>query len=437
MAEIRLNKIIRTYNIGLQSLVDFLTSKGVEVEANPNAKISDEHLPAIEKQFGKDLEMKQASEKVDIKLTEILEKTSRKQQEKTQEDDFEEPVKETVIKSNVFTPSTPKPAPVPEPEPEPIVPEPEPEVQEEPVVETPVVDSPEVPEPEPEVPSVSKEEEAAPSDTEVPEEKEPATADAPAQQEESAAEPQDKAKEPAKQEGDAAGFKVLGKIDMSQFEKKSSKKRERIAKGSQKVDVAKEGKQADNNSRKDKREAGKKDQRQAQEQGKGRKRGRGSERFKPVMSEEEQEAMQKEIQKQVKETYARMNDNRKNNFGAKYRKEKREQAAAKTMEEMQQEMAEKSVLKVTEFVTVNDLATLMNNTPVNKVIGACMSLGLMVSINQRLDADALSLVAEDFGYKIEFVSAEIQEAIKEETEEDTPEAMEPRAPIVTPLESRD
>ncbi|MBR5396573.1 MAG: translation initiation factor IF-2 [Bacteroidales bacterium] len=431
MAEIRLNKIIRTYNIGLQSLVDFLTSKGVEVEANPNAKISDEHLPAIEKQFGKDLEMKQASEKVDIKLTEILEKTSRKQQEKTQEDDFEEPVKETVIKSNVFTPSTPKPAPVPEPEPEPVVPEPEPEVQEEPVVETPVVDSPEVPEPEPEVSSVSKEEEAAPSDTVVPEEKEPATADTPAQQEESAAEPQDKAKEPAKQEGDAAGFKVLGKIDMSQFEKKSGKKRERIAKGSQKVDVAKEGKQADNNSRKDKREAGKKDQRQAQEQGKGRKRGRGSERFKPVMSEEEQEAMQKEIQKQVKETYARMNDNRKNNFGAKYRKEKREQAAAKTMEEMQQEMAEKSVLKVTEFVTVNDLATLMNNTPVNEVIKACMELGLMVSINQRLDAEALVLVAEQFGYKVEFVTAELSEEIEGNAQEDREEDLVARPPIIT------
>ncbi len=431
MAEIRLNKIIRTYNIGLQSLVDFLTSKGIEVEANPNAKISDEHLPAIEKQFGKDLEMKQASEKVDIKLTEILEKTSRKQQEKTQEDDFEEPVKETVIKSNVFTPSTPKPAPMPEPEPEPVVPEPEPEVQEEPVVETPVVDSPEVPEPEPEVSSVSKEEEAAPSDTEVPEEKEPATADAPAQQEESAAEPQDKAKEPAKQEGDAAGFKVLGKIDMSQFEKKSGKKRERIAKGSQKVDVAKEGKQADNNSRKDKRDAGKKDQRQAQEQGKGRKRGRGSERFKPVMSEEEQEAMQKEIQKQVKETYARMNDNRKNNFGAKYRKEKREQAAAKTMEEMQQEMAEKSVLKVTEFVTVNDLATLMNNTPVNEVIKACMELGLMVSINQRLDAEALVLVAEQFGYKVEFVTAELSEEIEGNAQEDREEDLVARPPIIT------
>ena len=224
---------------------------------------------------------------------------------------------------------------------------------------------------------------------------------------------------------------MLGKSDMSQFEKKSGKKRERIAKGSQKVDVAKEGKQADNNSRKDKREAGKKDQRQAQEQGKGRKRGRGSERFKPVMSEEEQEAMQKEIQKQVKETYARMNDNRKNNFGAKYRKEKREQAAAKTMEEMQQEMAEKSVLKVTEFVTVNDLATLMNNTPVNEVIKACMELGLMVSINQRLDAEALVLVAEQFGYKVEFVTAELSEEIEGNAQEDREEDLVARPPIIT------
>ncbi len=93
------------------------------------------------------------------------------------------------------------------------------------------------------------------------------------------------------------------------------------------------------------------------------------------MTEEEQEAMQKEIQKQVKETYARMNDNKKNNFGAKYRKEKREQAAAKSQEEMAQEIAEKKVLKVTEFVTVNDLATLMNNTPVNEVIKATNRYG--------------------------------------------------------------
>ena len=106
-----------------------------------------------------------------------------------------------------------------------------------------------------------------------------------------------------------------------------------------------------------------------------------------------------------------MNENKRSNFGAKYRKEKREQAAAKTQEEIAQEAAEKKVLKVTEFVTVNDLATLMNNTPVNEVIKACMDLGLMVSINQRLDAEALVLVAEQFGFKVEFVTADLTQEI--------------------------
>ena len=439
MGEIRLNKLIRTYNIGLQNLVDFLSSQGVEVEANPNAKISDEHLPAIEKQFGKDLELKKASEKVDIKLTEILERTSRKQQEAAKEDDFEEPVRETVIKSNVFTPkekAEPKPAPAPkpepvpqpEPEPEPIpepepVPEvniPEPEPQPEPVVEE------SIPEPEPEpqpVPEPTPEPIPAPTPAETVKEEEPEQA------EPEKVEPKEEPRKEEEKKEETPGFKVLGKIDMSQFEKKSGKKRERIAKGSQKVDVAKEGKQADNSSRKDKKDQGK----ASQDQGKGgRKRGRGADRFKPAMTEEEQEAMQKEIQKQVKETYARMNDNKKNNFGAKYRKEKREQAAARTQEEMAQEMAEKTVLKVTEFVTVNDLATLMNNTPVNEVIKACMELGLMVSINQRLDAEALVLVAEQFGYKVEFVTAELTEEIEgNESQEEREEDLVSRPPVIT------
>ncbi len=482
MAEIRLNKIIRTYNIGLQNLVDFLSSKGVEVEANPNAKISDEHLPAIEKQFGKDLELKQASEKVDIKLNEILEKTSRKQQESAKEEEYE-PVRETVIKTTIFTPVEPKPEPetirpvVPEPQPE-IKPEPQPE----PVVETPVAETVKEPEPQPEVkpepaerpveetpaekpkaevteskpepqPEVKKVETAKET---VPEPTTPAAgkdirggerpmskhekklAAAARQKEEQAkakhqqhpeGKPERNEEKPAT-ESSTPGLKVLGKIDLSQFEpKKGNKKRERIAKGSQKVDVAKEGKQADNSSRKDKN----KNARQAQEQGKGgKKRNRGADRFKPVMTEEEQEAMQKEIQKQVKETYARMNDNKKNNFGAKYRKEKREQAAAKSQEEMAQEIAEKKVLKVTEFVTVNDLATLMNNTPVNEVIKACMDLGLMVSINQRLDAEALVLVAEQFGYKVEFVTADLTEEIKGSSEQaDREEDLVPRPPIIT------
>ena len=482
MAEIRLNKIIRTYNIGLQNLVDFLSSKGVEVEANPNAKISDEHLPAIEKQFGKDLELKQASEKVDIKLNEILEKTSKKQQESAKEEEYE-PVRETVIKTTIFTPVEPKPEPetirpvVPEPQPE-IKPEPQPE----PVVETPVAETVKEPEPQPEVkpepaerpveetpaekpkaevteskpepqPEVKKVETAKET---VPEPTTPAAgkdirggerpmskhekklAAAARQKEEQAkakhqqhpeGKPERNEEKPAT-ESSTPGLKVLGKIDLSQFEpKKGNKKRERIAKGSQKVDVAKEGKQADNSSRKDKN----KNARQAQEQGKGgKKRNRGADRFKPVMTEEEQEAMQKEIQKQVKETYARMNDNKKNNFGAKYRKEKREQAAAKSQEEMAQEIAEKKVLKVTEFVTVNDLATLMNNTPVNEVIKACMDLGLMVSINQRLDAEALVLVAEQFGYKVEFVTADLTEEIEGSSEQaDREEDLVPRPPIIT------
>ena len=482
MAEIRLNKIIRTYNIGLQNLVDFLSSKGVEVEANPNAKISDEHLPAIEKQFGKDLELKQASEKDDIKLNEILEKTSKKQQESAKEEEYE-PVRETVIKTTIFTPVEPKPEPEtirpvvpepqpeikPEPQPEPVVetpvaetvkePEPQPEVKpepaERPVEETPA-EKPKVevteskPEPQPEVKKVETAKETVPEPTtpaagkdirggERPMSKHEKKLAAAARQKEEQAKakhqqhpegkPERNEEKPAT-ESSTPGLKVLGKIDLSQFEpKKGNKKRERIAKGSQKVDVAKEGKQADNSSRKDKN----KNARQAQEQGKGgKKRNRGADRFKPVMTEEEQEAMQKEIQKQVKETYARMNDNKKNNFGAKYRKEKREQAAAKSQEEMAQEIAEKKVLKVTEFVTANDLATLMNNTPVNEVIKACMELGMMVSINQRLDAETLVLVAEQFGYKVEFVTADLTEEIEGSSEHvDREEDLVPRPPIIT------
>lgn len=482
MAEIRLNKIIRTYNIGLQNLVDFLISKGVEVEANPNAKISDDLLPQIEKQFGKDLELKQASEKVDIKLNEILEKTSRKQQENAKEEEDEEPVRETVIKTTIFTPVEQRQeaaqAPQPEVAPEPkddaqpereTAPSPEPETrtaeeapakeaepevrqEPEPVKEVPakmeekaeaVTESKPLPE-TPKVDTVVKEDVPAPTTPaagkdqhngerpDVKHEKKHVPAQAkPKEEQQAKAKPQAPEEKPS-DDDPTPGLKVLGKIDLSQFEpKKGGKKRERIAKGSQKVDVAKEGKQADNSSKKDKDKN--KNAKQGQEQGKGnKKRNRGADRFKPAMTEEEQEAMQKEIQKQVKETYARMNDNKKNNFGAKYRKEKREQAAAKTQEEMAQEMAEKKVLKVTEFVTVNDLATLMNNTPVNEVIKACMELGLMVSINQRLDAEALVLVAEQFGYKVEFVTADLTEEIEGSSEQvDREEDLVPRPPIIT------
>ena len=360
MAEIRLSKLIKQFNIGLDTLVEFLNSKGAGIEdANPNLKISDEFLPDLHKKFGKDLELKEAAEKVDVKLTEILDKAGKKQEE--EEDEFE-PERVTVIKSNNLS-RDPEPVAAPEPEP---VQEPEPAV-EEPAVEEPVA-------------------EQAPTPTPV-----------------------------------GAPFKVVGKIDLTQFDPKKAKKRERIkASGSQKVDVTKvqaekaPKKKNDNNA----------------PQGGGKGRNKKGDRFKPAMTEAEQEELQKEIQKQVKETYAKMNESTRNNFGAKHRKEKREIAAIRSQEEMEAAAAENKVLKVTEFVTVNDLATLMNNTPVVKVIGACMSLGMMVSINQRLDAETLVLVAEEFGYKVEFVTAELSEEI-EQQEPDREEDLVERPPVIT------
>ncbi|MCQ2182079.1 MAG: translation initiation factor IF-2 [Bacteroidales bacterium] len=417
MAEIRINKLMRQFNIGLSDLVDFLHKQGAEVDENPNAKVSDEFLPAIQKQFGKDLEAKQAAEKADIKMTEILEKSNRKSRTLEEEDDFE-PVQETIIKSNTFINAkkeTPAPEPVvepaPAPEPEPVaVPEPEPEPE-------PVVEPEPAPEPEPEpVPAPEPEPEPEPVVT-----PEPAATPEPAPAPEAAPTP---AAEPEKKP-ESSPFKVVGKVDLSQFDRKPAKKRERINKGTQKVDVVKAGANIDRN-------AGRKDnnrgpQNQQNQQGKGRKR----DRFKPAMAEAEQEEMQKEIQRQVKETYARMNEGKKNNFGAKYRKEKREAAAQRSQEEIAEAAAGQSTLKVTEFVTVNDLATLMNNTPVVKVIGACMSLGLMVSINQRLDAETLVLVAEEFGYKVEFVTADISEEISTAQQVDRPEDLVERPPIIT------
>ena len=432
MAEIRLNKIMRQFNIGLSNLVDFLQGKGVEVDANPNAKVSEELMPEIEKAFGKDLEAKKAAEQVDIKISEILEKSGKKKKEAEVED--YEPEKVITIKSNTFIndkkqEEVPEPVIVPQPEPEPqpeLQPElqPEPQPEPEPVAEPEPVSEPEpVAEPEPEPvhepvaqsePVVEPEPEPEPVAQSEPEpviipEPEPVIEQA--------------AQTPAAQ---SSPLKVVGKIDLSQFDRKPAKKHERISK--QKVDLAKAGQNATNN----RAAAPRKNDNNNQGGGKKNRRDRGGKdnaAFRPALTEAQQEEMQKQIQKQVKETYAKMNENKKNNFGAKYRKEKREAAALRSQDEMMQQAAENKVLKVTEFVTVNDLATLMNNTPVVKVIGACMSLGLMVSINQRLDAETLVLVAEEFGYKVEFVTAEITEELEEQA--DREEDLVTRPPVIT------
>ena len=433
MAEIRLSKLTKQFSIGLARLVEFLNEKGANVEMNPNAKVSDEYLPAIEAKFGEDQKLKKDSEKVTIKLKEIIEMGAKK---KSSVEEEELPEKEVVIKSNVLNEErhveqapveAPKPAPAPVEEPAaPAGPK--------------VIDKIDLSQFEKKKPAPAKEVEVKPEPAPVAEPApvvEPAPAPAPKPEPAPVVVEEVKPSEPRQMKVEVeklAGPKVVDKIDLSQFDKKKKKKkRERIGKeGSQKVDVTKV--EASNNApKKDKKDN--KNHPAAQQQGAGKKdkksrRDRGGDKFKP-MTEAEQEEMQKEIQKQIKETYARMNENKKGNFGAKHRKEKRELASQRMQEEMEMQELEQKVLKVTEFVTVNDLATLMNNTPVTKVIGACMSLGMMVSINQRLDAETLVLVAEEFGYEVEFVTANLTDAITQGEAEDTDEDLLPRPPVIT------
>ena len=450
MAEIRLSKLTKQFSIGLARLVEFLNEKGANVDMNPNAKISDEYLPAIEAKFGEDLKLKKDSEKVAVKLKEIIEMGAKKKPGQEEE----VPEREVVIKTNVLNAETPKAQPVQE-----TVVEPVKEVA--PVVE---------PAQTPAEPVASVQEKTAgpkvidkidlsqfekkPAKVEKPVEPVVAPEPEPAPVPEPVAAPTP-AEEPAKpvvvetpvkteprevkiEVERLAGPKVVDKIDLSQFDKKKKKKkRERIEKGgSQKVDVTKV--EAVNNVKKDKnsnnnnnRPGNNAADPHAKNNNKKNRRDKGGDKFKPAMTEAEQEEMQREIQKQIKETYARMNEGKKNNFGAKHRKDKREAASQRMQEEMEMQELEQKVLKVTEFVTVNDLATLMNNTPVTKVIGACMSLGMMVSINQRLDAETLVLVAEEFGYEVEFVTANLTDAIAQGEAEDTEADLVSRPPVIT------
>ena len=482
MAEIRLSKIARQFNIGLGTLIDFLNGKGANItSSDPNAKISDEFMPAVEAKFGGDLAAKQDSEKVATKLKEMIDVSKKKPSSEEDETEKEVIIKTTSIAATQEKPAvTQKPveAPVLEKQTEPVVEETPAPVEVAPVeapvekfVETPVVASAPVEEvTAPSAPEKPAEEEAQkperesfgpkiidkidldsigkkkpvveekPAEPDVPETQE-TVAESPAAEPVKPVEEQPVRKEPREaviEVEKLAGPKVMGKVDLSKFETPKKKgKRERIKPGqSQKVDVTKIN--ASNNQSKGGNGGGKngggfgKDGRRNDSNGGGKGRNRGKDRFKPAMTEAETEEMQKEIQKQIKETYARMNEGKgKNNFGAKHRKEKREAAADRLQEEIQQQELDKKVLKVTEFVTVNDLATLMNNTPVTKVIAACMSLGLMVSINQRLDAETLVLVAEEFGYEVEFVTANLTEEINSDEETDKPEDLVPRPPVIT------
>ena len=433
MAEgtIRINKVLKDFNIGLSTLTDFLKKKGIQDELTLTSKISEDVFAMVAKEFGKEQLIKEQSRKVAIKVKEITEMENGRTAVEE-----EEPVKEVIIKTNVFTEQKKVETPAPEAAPKP------------------VVEKPAKTEPEEKVPSQPKgdlkivghidltpKKKAQPEapKKEVPEKKaeEPkAAAPAPAVKPQPVT-PKPKEEKPEKHEErpvvehietrveKLAGPKTVGVIDLSQFEKKPSSsehgkkdknKRERIHKGASKVDISNPKNSVPA------RPGAKESAAKESARGKGAKKG---DRFKAVRPEFDSD----EIQKQIKETYARMTEGHGKTKTSKHRREKREEISQKMQEEQERQELTSNVLKVTEFVTVNELAILMNNTPVTKVIEACMNLGLMVSINQRLDAEALVLVAEEFGYKIEFVTAEIQGAIAQE--EDKEEDLLPRPPIVT------
>ncbi|MBP3785686.1 MAG: translation initiation factor IF-2 [Bacteroidaceae bacterium] len=438
---IRLSKVIKEFNVGLQTVVDFLTAKGFSVKGTPAEKIDDEQYDMLKEEFGDDKSLKSEAEQ--------LFQARQKEKQKAKKEEKEAPeVIETVVpeemrpqivtKGRIDLDALKAPAQeeVPaEPEPEEprqaATPEAEPAAQPEP---TPAEEAPN--------PAAAEKVEAEPA-AETP------VAAKPKKQKLSV---EDRARQIGEEEDgvfklksqpDLAGPRVLGSIDLSTInssmrpKKKSKeelrkereekarqqgaapsgerKKRNRI--GKERIDVNAASVQAESASRQQGNNSG-----SGSAGGKKKKKGN---KPAPVLRPE---ASEEDVAKQVRETLARLTNKSKTSKGAKYRKEKREQVRHQQEEQMLEAKAESKILKLTEFVTANELATMMD-VPVTKVIGTCMSIGIMVSINQRLDAETIDIVADEFGFKTEYISAEVSEAVAEE--EDNEEDLQLRAPIVT------
>ncbi len=412
--KIRLIQVAKEFKVGFNTLADYLQRKGLQSDCSPSSPVSAEVYAVLEKEFGRN---RQSGNERNAVRERIQSKGSVSINSHNAKEDEEE---EVVIKSNVISVKDevrgPKilgkidldgkkketPAPV--------------EVKEEPKpAPAPVVEEPKREEPKP-APAEPK---AEPKPAPAPVVEEP-------KHEEVAEEPKrDSVYRPQVSQLD--GPKILGTMDVSNMVPGGKHKRKRLEK--EKVNVAKEGKNVGKPEKGGQKggnnnpNANQNNNQQAQQQSKKNKKQKQKQQpvVRPEVSDEE-------VQKQVKDTLARLTAKGTKSKGAKYRKEKREEVRERMNEEMEREEMERSVLKVTEFVTVSELATMMNVSPM-EVISACMNLGLMVSINQRLDAEALVVVAEEFGFTVEFVSVEIQEAI--EADADTDDELVARPPIVT------
>lgn len=449
---IKISKAVKDLNIGMQTARDFLKKNEIEVDDNINARISDEAYNLLIQKFKPAMQQKKAAEQIihdrkEEKAAQAAEKKRREAEEsKTVEVAIQKPkvlgkieldAKGNPVAPKPAAPEAPKaedvkmeekkaeeqkpaPAALPKEEakPQPAAVEPKKEEK------APAEPKEEKPQPVAETPVVEQKKEEAP---------------APAPQ----AEPETISNAPRMQ-----GPKVVGKIDLSALNQstrpkkktKEEKRNERINK-----EKARQGANADGEKRKRKRIGKEKvdieksvqqqsqgggNQKRGNQQnaanaqnanaGKRNKKDKNKRPFKAEVSEED-------VQRQMKETLARLT-NKPQKKGAKWRREKREAFREEERAEAAEAAAESKILKLTEFVTANDLAAMMN-VPINKVIGTCMSIGVMVSINQRLDAETINIVAEEFGYKTEYESADVAEQIHEE--DDNPEDLESRPPVVT------
>ena len=510
MARTKISKIAKDLNISLSTAVEFLQKKDITVDDNPNARIDDDVVDILVKEFQPDKDLKSKSEQFSSERAQQREKS---RPAKAEPEEIRLPSEQSKLKivgkielDKKGNPVAPKPAPAPAPAPAPVAAAPAPAPAPEaaparPAEEVRPVAQPAAEEPKPAVkepapakaPEAAKkeavrEEEAKPAAAEVkPAQPAPAPAQKPAAPVAAPAEtPAPKVAAPAttaqqhnqpeqtsqlKTESkteeaevftlglpkDRPTINVIGKIDLSTINQttrpkkktKEERRNERIAKArenqggnaqggegrqkrkrigsKEKIDIEKTAQQNDKNSHGRGNGGGGNNNGQGggRRDGRGGNNARGNRRGAPQHTEVNEE----DVQKQVKEVLARLTAKDKGQKkGVKWRKEKREAMAEREREAAAAQAAESKVLKLTEFVTANDLASMMD-VPITKVIGTCMNLGVMVSINQRLDAETINIVAEEFGFKTEFVSAEVVEAITQE--EDKEEDLMPRPPIVT------
>ena len=430
---IKISKVIKDLNVGRQTIEEFLHKKGITIDASINARIQDDVYEMLVKEFKPDMDLKSKSEKMASERQKEKAKHSapKESQEiktvipgqkpkvvgKIELDDKGNP-KSTTAKAEPEAPKKAKKeesAKAPAPKADDTAVEPKPAKEAEPKQEEPVAaketaapaEQPEAPTtPQPEV-SVSDEVEDQPAEPDV--------------------------FKPVSETVGGPQLKVVGKIELSSLNqqtrprKKSKEERrnERIAKaegtkrkrkriGKEKVDIEQAGNQP-----------------AAQPQGKSRGGSKDDKRGKDKKSSRKPlrpEVSEEDVQRQMKETLARLTAKNSKKAAATRRRERREEQREEAREEAAMAAAQSKILKLTEFVTANDLANMMN-VPINKVIATCMSLGVMVSINQRLDAETINIVADEFGFKTEYTSAEVAQAISEE--EDDPADLVQRPPVVT------